>query len=106
MSEFVDYCSMCGVALTTEEVATLFEGSVVFFLERRTGTLTMTFCADCTNKMMELMESGMDGAISRRIALEGQEPIFSSSELKRRYIKRKFKDEDGDGGVANGIPPA
>ena len=103
MSEFVDYCSMCGIALTQLEICTVIDGNVVFFLDRRTGSIQLTFCVDCTNKIIEFMEGGLDRAISRRIDIPDQEPIYSHPSL--RVKAKKNKDEDGDGGVPTVLPP-
>jgi hypothetical protein len=105
MSEYIDYCSLCGIALTQSEITSIIEGQVVFFLERRVGTMQMTFCADCTNKIVDIMDGGLDKAISRRLDIPDQEPVFSHPVLKEKYYRRK-DDEDGSGGVKIGIPPA
>lgn len=99
MSEFVDFCGVCGIALTHQEVSAHLECNVVFFIDKSMGTLQITLCGDCKNKIWSIAQEGLDKAISRRLSLDGQEPKGFTKKARAKWDRRDKDDEDGGGGV-------
>jgi hypothetical protein len=102
MSDFVDFCNICGIALLQHEVAGDINGSYINYTEHRNGTIQLSLCYDCQNKVLEIIDGGIDKAINMRIMIEGQEPIRSR---KRPAYSKRDDDEDGSGGVRPVRPP-
>lgn len=98
-SDFKDYCSVCGLALTEFEVTADIQGNLVLFDEKTTGSIQMTLCADCKNKIVETSLGGLDRAIIRRLDID------NSLGRVVRTKRRKDKDDEGDGGVKSVLPP-
>ena len=99
MGEFDDYCSLCGIALRTNEIAADIRGDFVTFDDRGIGSIQMTLCADCLNKVIEIGLRGMDGAVARRIGLDDQPPIGFSKKARKEFKKKKDDRDEGDGGI-------
>jgi hypothetical protein len=101
MSEFVDYCNICGFALMQHEVAGDISGTYINYVEHRNGSIQLSLCVDCQNKILEIIEGGADKAINRRLEIEGQ--IKVPPHKKRSYDK---DDDDGSGGIRPALPPS
>jgi len=99
--EFVDYCGICGIALKQFEVSGVLSGSYINFEERRSGSLEITMCVDCQNKVLENVMGDMGAAVNKRLAIEDQVKIPPH---KKKY--RKKDDDDGSGGEIRVVPPA
>jgi hypothetical protein len=100
-SDFKDYCSFCGMAITQVEMAADIQGNLVLFDEKTTGSIQMTLCADCKNKLMEFATAGLEGAIQRRLGIDNT----ISKVKKTRARRHKNDDEDDTGGVSAVLPP-
>jgi hypothetical protein len=105
MSEFINFCGFCGIALKREEIAGELSGDYVNFVEKEIGNMTITFCPDCQNKVIEFIVGDMDKAIGRRIGLEGQEPIGWTKKARQKWKDQNREDDDGSGGVRPVLPP-
>jgi hypothetical protein len=102
MSDFVDYCNICGIALLQHEVAGDISGTYINYAEHRNGTIQISLCYDCQNKILEIIDLGIDRAISLRIGIEDQ-PV--KIKPKRPAYSKKDEDDDGSGGVRPAMPP-
>jgi len=96
-SDFTDYCSLCGIALTNFEVTADIQGNLILFDEKTTGSIQMSLCADCKNKVLEIALGGLNAAIQRRLNIDNAP--HSHTKVKRTK-KVTFKDDEGDGGAA------
>ena len=101
ISDFIDFCGMCGFALTKYELAADIRGDFVLFDERGIGSIQITLCADCKEKVKEIAQGGLDKAIGRRIGVEGQQFIKTGNRVQKRESKVKVDppDDDEEGGV-------
>jgi len=106
LSEFVDFCGLCGIALTKYEIAADIRGEFTLFDERGIGTVQITLCADCKEKVKEIGQGGLDKAIGMRIGIEGQMFIRTANIVQTRKDRDKDSDDPDDesGGIA-AVPP-
>ncbi len=100
-SDFTDYCSYCGMALTQYEITADIQGNLVLFDEKTTGSIQMTLCSDCKNKLMEITLGGIEAAIHRRMEIDNVNRTKSGKRVRAKLVKKKKDDESEDesGGV-------
>jgi hypothetical protein len=67
---YIDYCSFCGFALTTQQMAVLIRGEIIDYDNRIPGTVEMTLCQECWGIMCDNHNAGMDRAKERSTRLE------------------------------------
>ena len=108
-SDFSDYCSVCGLALTQYEITADIQGNLVLFDEKTTGSIQITLCADCKNKLLEYSVGGLDAAINRRLGIDERNAVNVRRTRAKTKVKSRKKDgkddkDDGSGGVKPLLP--
>jgi hypothetical protein len=116
-SDFVDFCGICGMALTQYEITAEINGGVVLYDEKKTGNIQLTLCADCKNRIMETSLAGLNAAIVKRLEIDNsltvnlkkvRRPKTETKKTQKKFINDRDDDEDkddGSGGVKAILPP-
>jgi hypothetical protein len=105
MSEYVNFCGICGVALTQHEIAGVVSGQYINYEMHDNGSLEIVMCTDCQNKVIQIVNEGIDKAISRRLSLDGQEPRGFTKKVRQKWRDERDKDS-GSGGEIPIVPPS
>jgi hypothetical protein len=70
VAELEDKCVDCGIALKLIEVAGEIQGSFADYLKHEMGSVRMTFCSGCWERITETMMKDQGDAILKRKELE------------------------------------
>jgi len=49
-------CCLCGYWIKQDEYGSAFNGQFVNFIDKQVGNIVMTFCTECTRKIMEFTD--------------------------------------------------
>jgi hypothetical protein len=71
--EYVDFCSVCGIALKLEECRAAIEGRAVDFVAKGRGSVDMTLCDECWQRIYDNSIAGLEPAILKRLKLESND---------------------------------
>ena len=63
-------CYDCGIALHKLEVAYEIRGEFVDYIEHKTGTIDITLCSGCRDRLVEFLKKDQGDAILKRKELE------------------------------------
>lgn len=63
-TKYASYCSICGLAITTQQIGAMVEGEmIVDFNERCFADLSIHVCVDCWGKIKQYTVDGMEKAV-------------------------------------------
>jgi len=67
---YTQFCAVCGHALEPHEVGSNIHGELADYREHVWYSLNIDVCVECTNKMAECINGGIEEAIKKRAKLE------------------------------------
>jgi len=98
-------CYDCGIALNQLEIAYEIRGEFVDYIERKTGTINITLCSGCRERIIEYLKKDQGDAILKRKELERDNPRMPAvdyAEAEKEFIDNnpfgvKYPDDAGVG---------
>ena len=68
--EYDTYCSICGLAITRQQVGACIECDTIDFIHRCYADLSIHVCVECWMKITSITCAGMDEAVIRSETLK------------------------------------
>ena len=74
---YVDYCSICGFALTLEQVAASLEGQIIDFSTKDKGVFNIVICNECRENFFENTNTTLQEAVDKSERLRKGDTLWN-----------------------------
>jgi len=78
--KYDSFCSVCGFAITRNQIGAIIGGDIVDFHQRCLVDVSIHVCSECWHKITDVIDGGLNNAIKRTESLNKKDKVVMRRE--------------------------